>query len=299
MWAVKEATEESEGKLRYQELELDASEDSYVSPVIYAIDMGRTEIAKYLIDKGYSINNDNNNAIKTAVRFRNIEIINKLLEKDHNLVNVAFLHSVSRSNIELVKMFLDRGADVHFRDEKPLTNAIGRQNDEIIRLLLDRGADLYKAEQRCTIIGKNYAKKFYKDNIFTKLRNFKMFGTNEGLRDKMTPKPTEDVRNGLYDYFKENKVMNQNEYVKEVDVFDNLNDLYLILDYEEYYDIVDRYFKTLTDGEDKFEMTIYGDRYVCYPKQKLVDYCDNTMTGGWYFGGEKLDSVIEYIINNW
>lgn len=301
LWAVKEATEEGGRDILHQDLELEPSEDAYESPVVYAVEMGRTEIALYMIDSGYDLHTDNNKVMKTAVRLGNLKIIDKLIEKDYHPLTkeVGLLSSVVRSNIYLAKMFLDLGADVHYKNDVSLVNALGRQNDEMVELLLSRGADLYKAEQSCTPKGKEYAKKFYKPSLFQKLRNFKGFRTNEGLRDKMTPKPTDEIRKGMRKYFQENLVTNPTEYVRDTGVYEPKEKIYLIFDWEDYWGEVDGYFRKLIEGpQEMFQMAIYDDTYQCYPKHKIVDYTDNTLTGGWYFSKDHIEGIIDYVIKN-
>ena len=202
LWAVKEATEEGGRNILYYDLEIEPSEDAYEAPIVYAIGMDRTEIAEYLIDAGYDTHRDDYKALKTAVRLKNMKIINKLIEEDNDnpgSLEIALLAAVSRSNIEMTGMFIDRGADVHYRNEAALVYAIGRQNENIIKMLLDEGADLEKAIPQCTPIGKKFAKQFRKEGFFHKLVNFKRFSkTNESVRDKMTPISKEDSKK-LYD----------------------------------------------------------------------------------------------------
>ena len=214
IWVVKEATEEGGKNILHSDLEIEPSEDAYVSPLVYAIEMDRTEIAEYLIDSGYDTTSDNNKAIKTAVRLKNLKIIDKLLEvnKDYpSYLETALLSSVTRTNVEFVKMFLDKGANVHFKNEAALVNAIGRQNDDIIKLLLSKGADLEKAIPQCTPIGQVRAKKYRKQGLFNKLINFKGFNkSNESVRDMMTPKSEEDIANSMkgITFYRAGKVYN-------------------------------------------------------------------------------------------
>jgi ankyrin repeat protein len=210
LWAVEEATKDGGRNILHRVLEIDPSEDSFESPLVYAIEMGRTEIAEYLINSDYYTKSDNNKALKAAIRMKNMKIVNKLLEvnKDYPLyLETALLSSVNRVNVDLVKKFIDLGADIHYKNEAALVNAIGRQNDDIIRLLLSKGANLEKAIPQCTPIGQMYGKKFRKEGLSHKLMNFKNFNTNEGVKDLMTPKSKEDIKDRLSDLSSTNKLI--------------------------------------------------------------------------------------------
>lgn len=119
----------------------------------------------------------------------------------------------------------------------------------------------------------------------------------EGLRDKMTPKPLDEVRKAMWRYFqKECKVTNPTEYVRDTGIYQPRETIYLVFDYDDHWEEVDGYFQSLIEKANSFEMTMYGDTYKCYPELKIVDYCDNTLTGGWYFNKEQIDPIIDHII---
>ena len=137
------------------------------------------------------------------------------------------------------------------------------------------------------------------DTLKEKIRLYTIMNsgkTYESLRDKMTPKPEDSIRNDMYDYFKENKVTNEEEYVVQTGVFDNKDNLYLVFDYEDYYEDINRYFRKIIENQEKFEMTIHSDKYTCYPKQKLVFYQDTVMTEAWYFDGSLIDDIIDELM---
>ena len=46
-------------------------------------------------------------------------------------------------HLEIVRLLLDRGADIQSRNGQPLVNAALKGRLEMVRLLLDRGADIH------------------------------------------------------------------------------------------------------------------------------------------------------------
>lgn len=48
----------------------------------------------------------------------------------------------------IVKMLLDEGAEVNTRDDAPLMRAVQRGDEELVKLLLDRGAEVAVVNKR-------------------------------------------------------------------------------------------------------------------------------------------------------
>lgn len=132
------------------------------------------------------------------------------------------------------------------------------------------------------------------------MKSFEKF--NESLKDKMTPKPKDSIENSLCDYFNEYLLVESGEeFVLETGVFDKdiqKNQLYFIFDYEDYYDIIDNYFRDISEGQNNYQMTIHNDEYTCYPDKKIVLYKDDVMTEGWYFDTSVLDGLIKFMMEN-
>ena len=79
----------------------------------WAAESGRLAVCRHLLDRGAA-------------------------EKDAALVNAA-----SNGHAPVVALLLDRGADIHTREEAPLGSAAQEGHAETVALLLDRGADIH------------------------------------------------------------------------------------------------------------------------------------------------------------
>lgn len=91
------------------------------------------------------------------IKKNDMENVKEILEKNPTLINDVDEHSISilmyaisdynKTNIEMVKYLLAKGADVNYRNRAGVTSlhyAMGNKKDNnIIKLLLDYGADVY------------------------------------------------------------------------------------------------------------------------------------------------------------
>jgi len=66
----------------------------------------------------------------------------KLVDKQL-LYSCALLESTNFDDIELVKYFVEKGANIHILDDMPLINAVTLDNTEIIKYLIEKGADIH------------------------------------------------------------------------------------------------------------------------------------------------------------
>ena len=88
---------------------------------------------------------------------------------------------------DIVKYLITLGADIHVQNEEPLFKAIYFGHVDCVKLLLDSGAKL----QDCYI----------RKDISPEMKKFLLQydKTNEGVRDKMTPKSKEEIWNSVHD----------------------------------------------------------------------------------------------------
>lgn len=85
-----------------------------------------------------TINSSGENALFLAVKQQNEEIINLLLKhanKNPEIMNPALNYAIEKSNLKLVNLLLENGADPFYSDET-LRTAFQIGNDQIIAALL-------------------------------------------------------------------------------------------------------------------------------------------------------------------
>jgi hypothetical protein len=134
--------------------------------------------------------------------------------------------------------------------------------------------------------------KDYIDNCFN---NF----VHEGVRSKMTPKPVNQIRNDMVEYFERNKMYGPNKEIAKTGVFGSSENVFYVEYWEDYFQNINSYFIDLTNKTNKlFQMTDNLGTYVCYPEVKVVEYTEKGEdTTGWYFSEEYVEPIIEYITN--
>jgi len=105
------------------------------------------DVVKYLIINGADINAANSSPLTTACENENIEIVKillsaksvgpdeKLLCDVHGSYDAALRMAVTKGNLEIVKLLIEHGADIHVFDDWPLMTATKNNHVEIIKLL--------------------------------------------------------------------------------------------------------------------------------------------------------------------
>ncbi|KYB24760.1 Serine/threonine-protein kinase fused-like Protein [Tribolium castaneum] len=119
------------------------------TPLTAAILSGKLDEAKVLLEEGTdSCKADSNQQtpLLAAVRSKSLEAVRLLLHYGANLtIPTAFLEAINLNCSEIVKYFIENGADVNkqYRDGfTPLTKAIDNGNVKIVKVLLNSGADV-------------------------------------------------------------------------------------------------------------------------------------------------------------
>jgi len=128
------------------------------------------------------------------------------------------------------------------------------------------------------------------------ITNFEKY--NESVRDLMTPRPMDDIMKNLHEFFNDAKVNKENiiQAFDKMKFFD-LDNLYVVFDYENYYDNIDDWF-FLIGNEETYEVSDgSGGEFICYPNTKIAKYYDGD-TDSWYFDGSHIEKLIEHIVEN-
>lgn len=121
----------------------------------YAIEKADQKMVLLLLDKGAKMdlnNKDNKTALGKAIKDGNKEIVSLLLDKNPKDKNYRNIHlprglklTITLNNKEMVRLFLDKGADVNYappKDFHPIAIAILFGDKEMVSLLLNRGANI-------------------------------------------------------------------------------------------------------------------------------------------------------------
>lgn len=96
----------------------------------------------------------NNRELLNAIRSKNVSKVEKILKsknielepaEEPNMVNKPLAYAAAYGNLEIVKMIVEKGADLNGRvayGDVPLIKAAENGNIDIIRYLLEKGADV-------------------------------------------------------------------------------------------------------------------------------------------------------------
>jgi ankyrin repeat protein len=122
------------------------------APLIEAAKNEDPELISLLLDSGAEMQDK---ALATACWYGNVGVVRLFLDRgadvnvdivdDMDLFTVEetlLMIAVQNNWFELVKLLLDNGADVHAQDDDALLQAVHNHNIPIARLLLDNGADV-------------------------------------------------------------------------------------------------------------------------------------------------------------
>jgi ankyrin repeat protein len=130
--------------------------DKNGKPLNIAIREKCWDIVKFLIERGADLNLtdvDGNLPIKMCMEKHNFEILTWMIEKgfkvDTTLANTALVWSLEMEKVNLVKCFIEQGADVnqkHKNGQTLLSIALKNSDLRSFRLLIESGADSRLAE---------------------------------------------------------------------------------------------------------------------------------------------------------
>ncbi|ARF02649.1 SWPV1-032 [Shearwaterpox virus] len=90
------------------------------------------------------------NELHKAIRYKDLNLVKYMLKKyksnNVNTLSTSLYLAVTVSNIEIVKLLLDHGAEISKCKKPPLHKAAILDNTEIAKLLIDYGADLEQVQ---------------------------------------------------------------------------------------------------------------------------------------------------------
>ena len=121
--------------------------DSESENLIHNIDIGYLEKIQDLIDNGLDINKPYNDKLPlvVAVVLNKVDIVRLLIDKgadvnirsDDNLTPIMYT-----DNKKIAELLIDNGADVNARDDEGQTALMQTENLKVAQLLIDNGANI-------------------------------------------------------------------------------------------------------------------------------------------------------------
>ena len=170
-----------------------------------AVSNGVLFVVKKAIEEGADIKKIDDNFFNKACQQGYTDVIKFLIDNGfyfHYHQEFALRSSVWSNRIDVVRLLLEEGADVHADDENALGAALENYmiqdtSIDMIKLLLDYGATPKKRDYNFARSWKTDKEKGYKtDEVLNMFELYKK-KVNEGVRDMMTPKPEEEIRKTL------------------------------------------------------------------------------------------------------
>ena len=125
--------------------------------------IGRLDLVLIALNKGVN-DRDLNSALLISSKHGYPDIVKLMLDRGANINyrgqfsdNTALILASANGHIDIVRLLLDKGADVHAANEYALRLASTNGHIDIVRLLLDKGADVHAygddAQRRAIISG--------------------------------------------------------------------------------------------------------------------------------------------------
>jgi len=154
MWGY----EDSARNLIAKGADVNARDKDGNTPLMRAVSLGNTKVAKLLIDNGADVNAGPMDSIgctilASAIMGGYTEIANLLISRganvnarDKNGINTPLSWAMYKENIKIAKLLIDNGADVNARyfigGNTHLMNAAYSGDTKVAKLLIDNGADV-------------------------------------------------------------------------------------------------------------------------------------------------------------
>jgi ankyrin repeat protein len=118
-------------------------------PLYYAVDGGKLEVVRLLVEAGADINAGSWAALSKAVEENNTTIAEYLIDQGATvnvdiIPNWGFLQetAITDNSLEMAKLLIDRGIEINSRVYPVLTSSIGEDRMDLCELLIQRGVDI-------------------------------------------------------------------------------------------------------------------------------------------------------------
>jgi len=155
-----------------------------------SIELGILKGVKLAIKNGADVHYGNDLMLVKSCDFGHYDLVKYILSIGLNRwVDSGLRYSCQKNRIDIVKLLLDNGADIHTENEYCLKIAVEYYYFDLTKYLLKRGANIHATNDWC-IKRVNSGKSGY-----TKFKNLfnKILSTNEGIRHLLVGPTNEEV----------------------------------------------------------------------------------------------------------
>ena len=132
-------------------VDIDGTDDMVVSALYHAVEAGKTETVEFLLKAGADINAGIWPPLYAAVDTKNVALAEYLLVRGADLRPSLFwsplAQAASSGSAEIVKLFIDAGADVNTGEPRGWSKAIRQDRAEILALFMREGLDMNDEDQ--------------------------------------------------------------------------------------------------------------------------------------------------------
>lgn len=119
----------------------------------YAVMNCRVDILKLLLPYGASIHYGGDYAVRVAVQIGEFDNADELISLGADITNCGdnlFWIVARDGKLDAVKYLIEKhGFDFHLKDNKALEDAIKNKHDDVVKYLVEKGADISKINNKC------------------------------------------------------------------------------------------------------------------------------------------------------
>jgi len=259
--------------------------------------------------------------LEEAIYYGNLDIIKYMIDT-HNpeldyKTGIELRLAATTDNVDVVKYLVeDQKFPIDLLNNEPLNLAIANANLEVAKYLIDnQPTPLKELPWDFKMMNPKYYKKIlpYLDSKGIKYEDHlkHLDHLRESLRDKMTPKSDEEVKNAYFDLFSKLKTFTIDEYpidvrdglIKVAKVIDSsVGDLVMVLEDDDNFGVLSDLFDNISNDnivevELKDTEDILGGTWFCHPDSKIAYWTSNNYDepSAWIYNKKYLEETLGII----